>query len=308
MSLNATHLQEAYADDALLFLYGTEYIDAEKCLMAHAELLGSVPDARNLWDELHNLHISQGSSAHYVGHFLPWHRYLVRTHEVLLQSVCGYTGAQPYWDELSDYESGLLEDAAIFDTETGFGGNGQGDDRCVTDGPFANTTLHIRARAENADYCLSREFSQDNFGWANASNIAQCFALEMYRDAWACYNMYPHSAGHAAVGGVMFDPTESNGDPIFYLHHAYLDRLWWQWQRADLPTRLSDMGGPNVPPQEIFDLAGIRAPGNVEGINEGDPGNETTLGHVLSMNGLVPDVTVADVMRLEGEVICAEYL
>lgn len=28
----------------------------------------------------------------------------------------------------------------------------------------------------------------------------------------------------------MGDPTYSPGDPGFYLHHSYLDKLWWEWQ------------------------------------------------------------------------------
>lgn len=94
--------------------------------MHHPPLLGTVEDAQTLWDELHHMHIWQGNYIHFVGQFLPWHRYLVRTHEVLLQELCGYHGAQPYWDELADYESAPLHEAAIFDPVLGFGGNGVG--------------------------------------------------------------------------------------------------------------------------------------------------------------------------------------
>lgn len=34
-------------------------------------------------------------------------------------------------------------------------------------------------------------------------------------------------------------------DPLFYMHHAYLDKLFWKWQQAD-PARLSEVGGQNV--------------------------------------------------------------
>ncbi|KAL4916761.1 transmembrane amino acid transporter protein-domain-containing protein [Aspergillus aurantiobrunneus] len=275
--------------------------------MNHPPVVGTVEDAQNLWDELHHLHVWLGNYVHYTGHFLPWHRYLVRTHEVLLQTLCGYTGAQPYWDELGDYESGPLHESAIFDPVFGFGGDGAGDARCIQDGPFRDTTLRMRARTVNADYCLSRNFSQSNFVWANRSNIEKCFVLDQYTDAWACYNMYPHSAGHAAVGGVMFDAVESNGDPIFYLHHAYLDRLWWQWQQADWPSRLGDIGGPNVPPQEVLDSVGLSAASPTVVDSSRDRGDKTTLGHVLWMNGIVPNVTIAEVMDLEGDVICAKY-
>lgn len=105
----------------------------------------------------------------------------------------------------------------------------------------------------------------------------------------------------------MFDPTESNGDPIFYLHHAYLDRLWWQWQLADQPGRYSDIGGVNVPPQETLDTVGLSPPSATLVDYSGDPGNQTTLAHVLWMSGILPNVTVGEVMELAGDVICAIY-
>ncbi|KAL4899842.1 hypothetical protein BDW74DRAFT_183331 [Aspergillus multicolor] len=288
----------------------TEYIRAERCLMNHAPVVGNVEGAQNLWDELHDLHIGQGQYVHFVGHFLPWHRYLVRAHEVLLQTLCDYNGAQPYWDEVTDYEAGPIGQSSIFDPEFGFGGNGVGRDNCINDGPFRGHTLRIRSGEGNGDYCISRKFNQNVWRWASRSNISECFAERRYTDAWWCYNLYPHSAGHVAVGGVMEDPTESNGDPLFYLHHAYLDRLWWRWQQADLPARLSDMGGANVVPKSFTDSIGVPPVVVSSALTDynGDPGNETTLAHVLWMNDLVPNVTVADVMDIGGETVCAEYL
>lgn len=62
----------------------------------------------------------------YVGQLLPWHRYHVRAHEVVLQKVCNYTGAHPYWDEFTDDVNAPLANSSVFDPVTGFGGNGTG--------------------------------------------------------------------------------------------------------------------------------------------------------------------------------------
>ncbi len=32
-------------------------------------------------------------------------------------------------------------------------------------------------------------------------------------------------------------------DPLFFLHHANLDRIWWNWQKGDLTNRLKDVSG-----------------------------------------------------------------
>jgi tyrosinase len=40
-----------------------------------------------------------------------------------------------------------------------------------------------------------------------------------------------HDRVHVAVGGNM-DTAASPSDPLFFLHHANIDRLWHQWQQA----------------------------------------------------------------------------
>ena len=131
----------------------------------------------------------------------------------------------------------------------------------------------------------------------------------------------------------MSDPVASPGDPLFYLHHAWLDKVWWEWQAMDLPARLTDMGGPNQhvifdpnhitmpppapgdPPPIIFSpetfppaAALLPAPDAPPQIPEGDPGNTTTLHHVLNMMGIIPNATVGDVMDIQGGLLCYEYV
>lgn len=39
-----------------------------------------------------------------------------------------------------------------------------------------------------------------------------------------------HGAGHFAIGGDAGDLYSSPNDPVFFLHHAMLDYVWWIWQ------------------------------------------------------------------------------
>jgi len=54
------------------------------------------------------------------------------------------------------------------------------------------------------------------------------------------------------TGGDMVDRYSSPGDPLFFLHHANLDRVWWQWQEQDLSVRMADISEltDTVPPYE----------------------------------------------------------
>lgn len=106
----------------------------------------------------------------------------------------------------------------------------------------------------------------------------------------------------------MQNPVLSPGDPVFFLHHTNLDRLWWKWQSANLTARLTDMGGQNVPTAAFNAANGWEAPGANFTDYSGDPANVTTLTHVLSMYEMIPNVTIADIMDVGGDAICAEYV
>lgn len=41
-----------------------------------------------------------------------------------------------------------------------------------------------------------------------------------------------HGGVHIWVGGTMSDASVSPADPVFWLHHANLDRLWWVWYNS----------------------------------------------------------------------------
>ncbi|CAG9953082.1 unnamed protein product [Clonostachys rosea f. rosea IK726] len=280
-----------------------EYIDAELCLMERPPIAG-IEGAQNLWDELQFAHITQSNIIHNVGAFFPWHRYYMRVHEYLLQTECGYKGGQPYWEQVRDVDN--FAGSVVFDPVTGFGGEGS---ECVLDGPFTNLRMHINGTSTSANYCLSRAFNATAFTTAKQQNIDECFNLEKYEDSYSCYQALPHTAGHFGVGGTMYDPAASPGEPLFYLHHTNLDRLWWEWQQANLTFRLTDMGGQNMPSEEFLRENGFPDPTSAVIDYFGDGGgNVTTLNHNLWMVGVAPNVTVRDVMDIGGSLNCAEYV
>lgn len=67
-----------------------------------------------------------------------------------------------------------------------------------------------------------------------------------------------HGGGHISVGGDMTDFFSSPGDPLFFVHHAQIDRLWALWQNKDLKHREYAISGTgtflNYPPSPKFKL------------------------------------------------------
>jgi tyrosinase len=282
------------------------FIKAELCLMEAPSKLNT-GSTKTLWDDLQLNHIIQTHVVHDVGHFLPWHRYYVAIHGKFLREECNYTGPLPYWDETADSRLSDLLDSPVFQPEA-FGGTGSGRDRYLTDGPFANLTLRLqRPNVANKDYRISRSLNARTLGGAGQASINSCFAIKSYAAAWECWHGQTHGAGHMSVGALMVDVALSPGDPTFYLHHGWLDAMWWKWQTLDLPARLTDMGGRNMATASFLRMLGYGAPGPEWTNYSGDSGNTTTLDHVLYAANLYPNVTVGDVMDVGGDVICAEY-
>jgi len=80
----------------------------------------------------------------------------------------------------------------------------------------------------------------------------------------------PHNRVHNVVGGTM-SSSRSPADPIFWLHHAFIDKLWADWQASN--------GGPAYDPPntgEVLQTAPImtRSVGQVR--------RTTTLGYVYA--------------------------
>jgi len=148
---------------------------------------------------------------------------------------------------------------------------------CIKEGPFANLTIRIGPMGEmrpKNERCLTRRFnvqvaheiaakksltavlksrdflqfrmlierghrnrviedfegSNQAFGWRHEPHIVVDGDL--------------HNIGHTGIGGEMRDTFTSINDPIFFVHHAGLDRIWALWQEMDIENRLHSVGPP----------------------------------------------------------------
>ncbi|GKT65284.1 tyrosinase-like protein [Colletotrichum tofieldiae] len=268
-----------------------EFIDAFQCM---SKLPGNWLFNGTLYDDWAHLHGGIGSWSHRSASFLPWHRYTLFMWERTLKESCDFHSPIPYWDWTLDWQN--LASSSIWDAETGFGGDGTrgeqttvGGGSCVEDGPFRN----LRPKLYNHTYlehCLSRGFNDMMRRPVKALSPESMGAI-MRNTTYAGFEKRVeftlHNGLHEAIGGDFKALTAAN-DPIFFLHHAQVDRLWWRWQREDPAARLYQYGG-----------SGLRHMFNSRG--------PSTIEDKLVSGGLLPDVKVKEVMDTEGDMLCYRY-
>ncbi|KAI8615806.1 hypothetical protein BC830DRAFT_257642 [Chytriomyces sp. MP71] len=211
-------------------------------------------------DDFTATHSRNAYVAHNNAQFLPYHRAMLYRFDQALQSV-NWFGGVPYLDEAayaSSWQSLDLESPTYFG---GYSGGG-----CLQTGPFSiNQGFKVLANDFVNTQCLTR-CGTGNFWDANAmaQNLASSTNYEgiRYDDA----SNY-HAAGHFAIGGGgcgdMADASWSPRDPLFWLHHSYVDRHWWKWQNL-CPSYMNDfegnyIDGSPVSPSRPLDSWGIPA-------------------------------------------------
>lgn len=131
-----------------------------------------------------------------------------------------------------------------------FGGNG-----CVSTEILGNLRSNI-----NTPHCVSR-----NFETATPSQprvFATQYTPEMIQfisdtDSFDQFRRnlegLPHNSVHAGIGGDMNYATLSPNDPIFYMHHRNVDRIWALWQSDHPDVGMSYSG--NISPGSRDTLA-----------------------------------------------------
>jgi tyrosinase len=221
------------------------------------------PPTASLYDDYVQIHVGAMKSmpmwAHMGPAFLPWHREMLRRFEQDLQTVDA-TVTIPYWDWTVDN----TPSASLFSPDF-MGGNGRSGDHRVMDGPFAydagNWTLTVvdsdnpnpgpdlrRSFGASADATVLPAPAEvedalsivpyDSAPWDGTSNTQPSFRNRL--EGW-----YGQGSLHLQVHLWVAGGTDRNNftdsgtmrwatspdDPIFWLHHANIDRIWTEWQR-----------------------------------------------------------------------------
>ncbi|TKY87078.1 hypothetical protein EX895_003755 [Sporisorium graminicola] len=238
------------------------YFDAVKCLKTKPSQT-SFEASKNLYDDFPSIHIQQDHHIHGVAAFLPWHRRYVQARERALRS-CGYQGPTPYWDWTKAADTGSPQNDPIYS---------------VQDDDILYEPHLLRRNFEDNPYLFN------NF---NSSSVAKGQAISAFNDYRYYVEGVPHGAVHQYIAGDM-GPASSPNEPLFFLHHAAIDRIWALWQDMDRSKRLTDYAG------------------NLPGASSKDGPFEATIDDLLpSFGGLIDQVPVRDVMDTRAGDLCYE--
>ncbi|WP_328976527.1 tyrosinase family protein [Streptomyces canus] len=210
---------------------------------------------RGEYDEFVRMHIdfyvSDGEdglrTAHMAPSFLPWHRRFLLELERALRRVDSSVTV-PYWDWTRDRTTSTAPW-----TDDLLGGTGRLPDRRVTTGPFAYATGNwtLKERITDEDY-LTRQLGRpadpielptrsdlewalqdpvyDTSPWDSTSTEGFRNKLEGWGRGQGAAAWRNHNRVHRWVGGVMVSGASVN-DPVFWMHHAFVDLCWSRWQR-----------------------------------------------------------------------------
>lgn len=183
---------------------------------------------------------SDRNAAHSGPVFLPWHRYfLIRLEGFLQQALNDSTFRIPYWDWTADAElfnpstSPIWTNALLGQFMGGIWrvrlamnaitGNLQFFNRPLqrrlgTGGGRLPTRQDVRTVIQSQTVYDQAPFSSSSIG-----------GLRNYLEGWVGPARI-HNNVHVWVGGDM-QLSSSPNDPVFFLHHCNVDRIWAAWQQ-----------------------------------------------------------------------------
>ena len=232
------------------------------------ETVSTSPTFRPEYESLINEHYHYfHTDIHKKKHFLPWHRYYILRYENLLRKVdCTFTVA--YWDWSLDsrdpFSTTNPED--VWHSQTGFGGNGEGEDHCVLTGPFRKGKWsRVRPNwAGPGPHCLLRDF------WGTPPEevcVEEVLRMNPFHKFELALRTVLHDNVHCNINGTMCT-EEAASAPEFFLHHGFIDKIWHDWQsRSDahkhayFPSVDETMPSTTLFPAEMICL--LNQPGGV---------------------------------------------
>lgn len=188
-------------------------------------------DPRN-WIRFADIH--RNFCPHGNWYFLPWHRAYILSFERICRQLSRKPDfALPYWDWTADRRFPAAFTAGNRATNPlNHPRPGVASGLRLTDDMVGREVIsRIMQSPDFEAFGNTRSSGQDNVDARWQRRGGSSTELE--------FN--PHNSVHQAIGGNMALIPLASRDPIFYLHHANVDRLWSEWNRrgnVNSPDRL----------------------------------------------------------------------
>ena len=191
----------------------------------------SLSDERGFdyWAGLHGLPLPMYCE-HHTELFLPWHRAYLYFFELTLKDL-DRTVSLPWWD----WTSPLAHEWGLPSAYTDVGGDNPLTGGAI--GPLA------RSQGDSQRPAPAHTFRQPDDPWRlpRGDSIEWILDLGDFLD-FSQQIEQVHDDVHIWIGGTVADVPYAAYDPIFWAHHAMIDRLWRLWQlrhpTAGMPSSL----------------------------------------------------------------------
>ncbi|VDI68499.1 Hypothetical predicted protein [Mytilus galloprovincialis] len=167
----------------------------------------------NKYDALAEHHQKTSETAHGGVAFGGWHRYYLLLYELALQEM-NPNVMLPYWDSTLDSSMDTPKDTVIFTDK--FLGNPNGN---VTSGPFGHWERKIQRSLHKDTSLLITKNELSLLIHKSKDQREFMSTLEMH-----------HNGPHVWIGGTMVDVDSAPFDPVFYMHHAFIDCMWERYR------------------------------------------------------------------------------
>ena len=234
--------------------------DLERCrYLRTVKTASTVEPFKSEYDHLISIHQELFFiGIHRFQFFLPWHRWYILAYENILRKIdCRVT--VPYWDwslnPTEAWTSDLWNDDLC--KHTGVGGNGTGNESCVTTGPFAYPGWTLTPSVSNI--CLSRFLNDVPPDCTAVQDVLDATTKE-FDDFLAGLEVLLHNTVHVQINGIMATIASSNA-PEFFLHHGFIDKIWRDWQlkgfrykRHEYYGNTTAMPGTVFSPRDVYNL------------------------------------------------------
>jgi hypothetical protein len=190
------------------------------------------------WDMMEQIHKdghAHGSDVHTGPAFIPWHRAIVNHFEELLRQVDPRLSLH-YWDWTTDPRVATADRVAILGP-TGFMGSASGD---------AGVPFQDFESSEGGGHSLIwRDVGATEAKPTGEPDIASDSSILSSANFTAFHNNAKHAhdfVAHSYIGGTLTGAHFSFHDPMVFLLHSNLDRLWATWQRMPGHPERLDIG------------------------------------------------------------------